>query len=274
MLTIAIISVCAAWYFTDHILTWLGAPTKSDERGQFGDMYGSINTLFSGLAFAFLVANTYMQSRQLSMQQEELALTRAEISAQLDQMKEQSNIFHRQVSDSILFKLIDALQAQANLVQGHTTHYITNEDGLEDEYYETKDGRDGFSLIMKCTQTTLFSIRNRSDINAELFTIDLGRAFHASVKNTNALYAYISIFKEITKITIKNNNDQLPLIRALLSNGERFSVLIFLFLKDDFDTIEMLNKNSFFHDMPGFYNSIKRVICIKTGKSDPGPAKK
>ena len=48
-------------------------------RGTFGDMFGAINTLFSGLAFAGVVYAIVLQKRELSLQRQELTLTRMEL---------------------------------------------------------------------------------------------------------------------------------------------------------------------------------------------------
>lgn len=49
-------------------------------RGQFGDMFGAVNTLFSGLAFAGVVYAILLQREDLALQREELALTRKELT--------------------------------------------------------------------------------------------------------------------------------------------------------------------------------------------------
>lgn len=48
-------------------------------RGQFGDMFGAVNALFSGLAFAGLIYTVLLQREELSLQREELKLTRREL---------------------------------------------------------------------------------------------------------------------------------------------------------------------------------------------------
>jgi len=49
------------------------------ERGQFGDMFGIVNTLFSGLAFAGVIYAILLQREDLALQREELKLTREEL---------------------------------------------------------------------------------------------------------------------------------------------------------------------------------------------------
>ena len=55
----------------------LGKPTGP---GQFGDMFGSVNALFSGLAFGGIVLTLLLQRLELALQRKELALTRDQLT--------------------------------------------------------------------------------------------------------------------------------------------------------------------------------------------------
>ena len=63
---------------------------QMDVRGQFGDIFGGVNALFTGLAFAGVIYTILLQRRELELQREELRLNRAELSrsaqAQSDQV--------------------------------------------------------------------------------------------------------------------------------------------------------------------------------------------
>lgn len=48
-------------------------------RGQFGDVFGAANALFSGLAFAGLIYAILLQREDLALQRKELELTRQEL---------------------------------------------------------------------------------------------------------------------------------------------------------------------------------------------------
>lgn len=58
--------------------------------GVFGDTFGAINSLFSGLAFAGLLYTILLQSRELKLQREELALTRDQLTSSATSQKEQA----------------------------------------------------------------------------------------------------------------------------------------------------------------------------------------
>lgn len=49
------------------------------EAGQFGDVYGSVNALFSALAFALLIYTSWMQKNELELQRNEIELNREQL---------------------------------------------------------------------------------------------------------------------------------------------------------------------------------------------------
>jgi hypothetical protein len=49
------------------------------DRGTFGDLFGAVNALFSGLAFAGLLYSLIENRKQISSQQEELFINRKEL---------------------------------------------------------------------------------------------------------------------------------------------------------------------------------------------------
>ncbi|WP_148087793.1 hypothetical protein [Gemmata obscuriglobus] len=53
-------------------------------RGQFGDMFGAINALFSALALAVLIYTMWLQRKSLAETQEEMRLARTEAARQAD----------------------------------------------------------------------------------------------------------------------------------------------------------------------------------------------
>ncbi len=83
-----VLLVVALW-----ALTLWGGQTFFDSwptRGQFGDLFGSVNALFSGLAFAGLVYVILLQREDLGLQREELRLQRKEMAASRKQLAAQA----------------------------------------------------------------------------------------------------------------------------------------------------------------------------------------
>jgi hypothetical protein len=70
--------VCGLWFYTKITLQVL----DPSDRGTFADMFGSVNALFSGLAFAGVIYAILLQREELGLQREELIKTRAEFEQQ------------------------------------------------------------------------------------------------------------------------------------------------------------------------------------------------
>ena len=67
------------------------------ELGQFGDMFGAVNTLFSGLAFAGIIYTILLQRNELSLQRKELKDTREELKLSRQAHVETSKIMAQQL---------------------------------------------------------------------------------------------------------------------------------------------------------------------------------
>ena len=91
------------------------------ERGQFGDMFGAANTLFSGLAFAALFFALNLQRKELSLQRLELSEPRAEFARQTQAHIEHANTALRAAKIQALGAL---LQSYTTLLQGGHANLI------------------------------------------------------------------------------------------------------------------------------------------------------
>lgn len=80
-LTILILIVIGLWLISGVIIIKY-LPTWSD-RGTFGDLFGTVNALFSGLAFAGLIYTIYLQRKELDNTNKEVEITKKEQYEQL-----------------------------------------------------------------------------------------------------------------------------------------------------------------------------------------------
>ena len=78
----------------------------TEERGEFGDSFGVVNALFSGLAFAGVIWAIILQKKELALQREELANTREEIKGQKEQLEAQNQTLQKQNFESSFFQLL------------------------------------------------------------------------------------------------------------------------------------------------------------------------
>ncbi|CAM3466539.1 MULTISPECIES: putative phage abortive infection protein [Saccharibacillus] len=84
--------------FYTVLVVWIvvgGALFFYKDRGTFGDMFGSINTIFSGFAFGGIIYTIYQQRAEFRLQREELRLQRNEVAktnAALDEQVKAANV--------------------------------------------------------------------------------------------------------------------------------------------------------------------------------------
>lgn len=69
---------------------------NENTRGTFGDQFGAVNALFSGLAFTGLIYTIILQRRDLEIQRHDLKLQREEIALNRKEMEEQTAEFEKQ----------------------------------------------------------------------------------------------------------------------------------------------------------------------------------
>jgi len=119
-----------------------------EDRGTFGDMYGAVNALFSGLAFTGLIITILLQRKDLNLQRDEMELTRKEFVTQNDTLK-------RQQFENTFF----------NLLSIH--HQIVDSIDIGNPNVESFKGRDVFRK--KYDEFRLSYDKNRSDFDESLY---------------------------------------------------------------------------------------------------------
>jgi hypothetical protein len=96
-LVISLLVVTVTW-----VSSWLVIQSQyrsATDRGTFGDMFGAVNALFSGFAFAGLGYAVYLQ-------RQELAETRKSILDQKQDAKIQNDSLVRQSFENVFFQLL------------------------------------------------------------------------------------------------------------------------------------------------------------------------
>lgn len=96
------LAVTGVWffypYFIDSQIVFFDQKPVKDANN-FGDLYGALNTLFSGFAFLGVIVSIFMQS-------EELNDTRREISKQTEQFSYQTDAMFKQSFENTFFQLL------------------------------------------------------------------------------------------------------------------------------------------------------------------------
>ena len=114
--TAVVAVVVAGWFISWALITWkLGNP---GQPGAFGDMFGAVNALFSGLAFAGVIVAILMQREELSLQRKVLVETRRELARSAEAQEEQVKVMRRQ---SETLRVTAELNARTSMMVAYAT---------------------------------------------------------------------------------------------------------------------------------------------------------
>ena len=117
-------------------------------RGTFGDQFGAVNALFSGLAFTGLIYTIILQRRDLKLQRDDLGLQREELALTRHEMEEQTAEFEKQNEtlkiqrfENTFFNMLSQFQ---EVVNNLSAQYRKHGDNVEllgrklfENYFET-----------------------------------------------------------------------------------------------------------------------------------------
>lgn len=90
-ITFVFIGIISTWAISGLIIYY--SFNDSSDRGTFGDMFGAINALFSGLALFGVIVTILIQQKELHLQRKELTETRLEF-----QINRITNIIYNQLN--------------------------------------------------------------------------------------------------------------------------------------------------------------------------------
>ncbi len=109
------VGVVLLWFFNGFIYPLM---VKSVEfRALTGDSFGSVNALFSGLAFAGLIYTIFMQREELALQRAELAMQREQMRETKNEIAKQAVMQEAQVKAMIAQIQVTAFQTEINALQ-------------------------------------------------------------------------------------------------------------------------------------------------------------
>ncbi|MDO6426833.1 putative phage abortive infection protein [Thalassotalea sp. 1_MG-2023] len=84
--------------------------------GAFGDSFGVLTSLFSGLAFVGLIVTIVMQKEELALQRQELKFNTQELTAQKTEMTIQNKTLMLQQFENTFFKTLETFQNLRNTI--------------------------------------------------------------------------------------------------------------------------------------------------------------
>jgi len=221
------------------LVAWIGALLYTDywaERGQFGDMFGAVNALFSGFAFAGIVYTILLQKSDSDQQKEEL--------------RNQGRRIDRQQFESSFFYLFDR----------HTRRVDNNAIYFNGNQYEGADIFEklfeGFQImaVIEAPEEELQYASALEKAYEDIMSDDSGRALVFAADYLRSLYQLID-FIDGSNLLSDEKDKYLRILATSLSHVES-TVLAYVLAFSARDYVEeyiILNRRT------GFPNFLKMV---------------
>lgn len=180
-----VLIVIVIWVFTEmSTFTLFSLFPNVSGPGEFGDSFGVVNSLFSGLAFALLFYSTWLQRKELESQRTELELQREELMLTRKEFAQQNETMKIQRFESTFFNLLRIIGEQRNdrYVDAVISSLRSSDNGIvfEPEIHQANDARLGLDLI----DTAIDCIRLIIGLSKD------DRVFYLDLLSSNLSYHY------------------------------------------------------------------------------------
>lgn len=219
--------VVGAWLASPFVVK--GIAGESGQAGTFGDSFGALTSLFTGLAFVGLIVTLRQQKAQIAMQREDLKLqrdemeaARAELSGQKEQMELQNQSLKQQMFEQTFFNLL-------NVFNQYIVDLVENGPLLSGE---PKRGRDQLGRIL----VDLIDVTYRFDeikegkrvevvrTSTEMMELTVGSFLSNYFHHADDLNSYFRLLYNILKLVDQSGVDQKKtytnILRAQLTDSE------------------------------------------------------
>lgn len=255
VLGVILIMALSFYIIFNNIGTW-------DKRGQFGDLFGAVNALFSGLAFAGLIITIRQQHKNLEYQQQTINQSKKDIKQQNETMKIErfENTFFKmlEVQQSIVNDLYAADSHTEEVKEEEPNNYalITKEILTKDEYR----GRNLFYYIFNLCE---YEIENQflpdSSLRHGLYSVIKfrGKAYFDEFMTTTMFDHYFSHLYSILKFITLNKQ---------LEEEEKYKYATFVRATLSRYELVVLYYNGFFH--PKMKRMIERYCLLNNIRTD------
>ena len=150
-------------------------------RGQLGDMFGAVNSLFSGLAFAGLIVTLILQRKDLNLQRESIQQTNEQLGIQAREFEIQNKMAKQEQFRNTFFELLRMLQTiveelKLNVKEVYGSSFTFTGKGVFEELFRERKHRQIvyidlplYSISEKARDHSDYEYISRSDLFSFLF---------------------------------------------------------------------------------------------------------
>ncbi len=226
-IVVSVVAVFAAFLVLLSLLVLFIPKVTTAETGVFGDSFGVLTSLFSGLAFAGMIITILMQRDELGLQRKELELTRNELAGQREQQIAQNETLRKQNFENTFFELLKLFND------------ITNSIDIDEGKQEFR-GRDCFQKFNERFHRLYNNLINNKKEEPGIKLLEQSyTSFHAGNQSDVGHYfrSLYNIIKFVHNSEIEDKKFYTNLVRAQLSSFE----LVMLF----YNCLSSLGNESF-----------------------------
>lgn len=203
------------WYTNFLAATnWVVFPILLGERGTFGDTFGAVNSLFSGLAFIGLFYAIQMQRYEVSIARQELKITQDIFDEQQRNLSSQNHLIKTQTFENTFFNLLSMFSEITNKID-----LSRIENGIQVNTY----GKDTFSVFLRrlTNQDSLKGARIFGGVEYDVFDGAYGDFYKINKNNLGHYFRLLhNLLRFVDKSEIDNKNFYTNILRAQLSDNE------------------------------------------------------
>lgn len=128
-LPVALIGVLVLWGASGYLIYYMA--DNWGDRGTMGDMFGSVNALFSGLAFAALMYTIILQRQEIKLNRAEIALNRKELTKSTKAQQASQQALKQQVAQTHLTAQMNAMNTIINYYNSQIESSKSSEETIE-----------------------------------------------------------------------------------------------------------------------------------------------
>ncbi len=221
------------------------------EAGQFGDMFGGANALFSGLAFAGVIIAILLQRKELIVQRRDLRLTRRVVTMEVEQLKGQKDLLQKQEEQ------MEGQKAALEKQNFETTFF-----NLLESFYKTTMGIDDYYQKLITTEAQIIPLDKR-DIDRLNYAVDT--LFENYPDVITFLYSVRTILAYIENNRFEQERLYYNIFNSYLRGDERTLLAACLFHKKvDADLLEALRRSNIFEELPPVFRNFQDYQAVWT----------
>ena len=212
-----------------------------EERGTFGDMFGAVGALFSGLAFAGVIVTMLQQSETLKLQRKDLRnqteaieLQRQEIANTNKELQEQNKTIRLQRFENTFFNMLEMQQEILKSVTVFRDYLHRSYTNGEKEELRNRDELHGHSAISKLWEDFLFARKNDKERTNAIhhFESYLSDKRYI-VPYFRQIFQIVSFVDKSDNLTLDEKHRYIGIIRDTLSSDEISLIFYYVISKSD-----------------------------------------